>query len=159
MNKQQFILNVERCQRAVRRFLTALCSGDSMLADDLAQESFIKAYLAIDSMGDEDKFDAWIYRIAYNTFISNKRKNKYFEPIYVAEKVASLEQSDNLFENQELYVALSQLTPKECYALLLFYMEGYNINEIAEITDCSVAAVKQQLSRGRHHLKKLLKDE
>jgi len=60
---------------------------------------------------------------------------------------------------QALYMALSQLSEKERTAISLFYMEGYSIKEIAEITDSNENAVKQQLSRGRSHLKTLMPDE
>ena len=73
MNKQQFISHVESNQKAVRRFLTALCCGDTALADDLAQDTFVKAYLSSDSFREDSKFTTWIYRIAYNTFVSNRR--------------------------------------------------------------------------------------
>ena len=46
MNREQFISHIEDCQKPLRRFLTALCCGDSQLADDIAQEALIKAYLS-----------------------------------------------------------------------------------------------------------------
>ena len=45
MTREQFISHVESTQKAFRRFLVALCCGDTALADDIAQESYIKAYL------------------------------------------------------------------------------------------------------------------
>lgn len=66
MTEQQFIHHVESCQKAVRRFLTALCCGDCALADDLAQETFIKAYLSCETFRKDSQFTTWIYRIAYN---------------------------------------------------------------------------------------------
>ena len=73
MNRNEFVRNVESCQKQVRRFLTALCCGDSTMADDIAQDSFVKAYLSCDNLTDDNKFMSWIYRIAYNTFISSRR--------------------------------------------------------------------------------------
>ena len=156
MNRQQFIHFVESNQRAVRRFLTALCCGDSALADDLAQDSFLTAYLASDTFREESKFTTWIYRIAYNTFISHRRGYKPCESISEAVCLTGTDNADRAFEYQSLYMALNQLSPKERSAILLHYMQGYAINEIAEITESSPDAVKQQLSRGRHHLKDLL---
>ena len=49
MTREQFTAHVEATQKAFRRFLVALCCGDSALADDIAQESYIKAYLSCDS--------------------------------------------------------------------------------------------------------------
>lgn len=156
MNREQFIRHVESNQRAVRRFLTALCCGDTQLADDLAQDTFVKAYLSCDGFRDESSFSTWIYRIAYNTFVSNRRSSKVSAPIDEAEGMSSSERADTSFDYQELYAALGNLSPKERSALLLHYMQGYAVKEIADITDSTVEAVKQQLSRGRQHLKSLL---
>lgn len=158
MTRQQFIRYVELNQRAVRRFLIALCCGDSALADDLAQDTFVKAYLSCDTFRDDGKFSAWIYRIAYNTFISNRRSKRPSESISEAATIDSADSSDKAFEYQELYMALDRLSEKERSAILLYYMQGYAINEIAEITESSTDAVRQQLSRGRQHLKGLLKE-
>ncbi len=51
----------------------ALCCGDTALADDVAQESYIKAYLSCDSFSNPEKFYAWVFKIGYNTFINHKR--------------------------------------------------------------------------------------
>lgn len=156
MNREQFISHVEGTQGALRRFLVALCCGDSALADDIAQETYIKAYLSSDSIRDEARFTAWIYRIAYNTFINARRAVRPTERVEaVAEEVAG-DVADGSFRYQELYNALDRLSGRERTAILLFYLEGYSIKEIAEIIDSSQDAVKQQLSRGRAHLKDML---
>lgn len=156
MDRQQFIRYVECNQRAVRRFLTALCCGDTALADDLARDTFVKAYLSCDSFREDSKFLTWIYCIAYNTFISNRRSYKECGQLSEAAAVESYERTDSSFEYQNLYMALNRLSDKERTAILLFYLQGYGVNEIAEITESSSEAVRQQLSRGRQHLKNLL---
>ena len=74
-----------------------------------------------------------------------------------ARKVASSQSAESRFEHQSLYLALRTLPPKERSAITLFYLNGYNIKEIAAITDTSQDAVKNQLSRGRDQLKARLK--
>lgn len=156
MNREQFIQHVESNQKGVRRFLTALCCGDTALADDLAQDTFIKAYLSCDGFREESRFSTWIYKIAYNTFISHHRVSHLSEPITEAAGMATPERADKAFEYQSLHLALEKLSDKERSAILLHYMQGYAINEIAEITDSSPDAVKQLLSRGRTHLRAYL---
>lgn len=158
MDRQQFIKHVESNQRAVRRFLTALCCGDSALADDIAQDAFIKAYLSCDGFREDSKFSTWIYRIAYNAFLSDRRSQRLSGALAEAVQMPSTDTADESFRYQHLYLALDQLSVKERTAILLHYMHGYAVNEIAEITNSSVDAVKAQLSRGRQHLKHLLKD-
>lgn len=156
MTREQFISYVESTQKAFRRFLTALCCGDNALADDIAQESLIKAYLSCDGLENPDKFNSWIYRIGYNTFLNHKRSTKLsvgYENVIGAE---SEMRSDEGFKYQELYSALNKLNEKERTAILLFYLEDYSIKEIAEIVESTLEAVKQQLSRGRNHLREIM---
>ncbi len=157
MTQIEFVRCVEGCQKQVRRFLAALCCGDSIRADDIAQDAFVKAYLSCDSVRDEEKFVRWIHRIAYNTFISSQRVVKTGVSLDEVQDVESGSRSDDSFRYQSLYAALDKLSEKERTAILLFYMEGYDIREIAEITDSTADAVKQQLKRGREHLKQMLK--
>ena len=156
MTREQFITEVEGSQKAFRRFLTALCCGDSTLADDIAQEAYIKAFLSCDSFSNTDKFNAWIFRIGYTTFISHKRSERIFADYDEARETLSTDTSDDRFRYQELYAALNRLPAKERTSVLLFYMEGYSIKEIAEIEGVSPDAVKQHLSRGRNHLRGIL---
>ncbi len=156
MTREQFIKHVEGTQKAFRRFLVALCCGDASLADDIAQESYLKAYLSCDGIKNEEKFKAWIFRIGYTTFINHKRSEKLFADYDEMPEMASGERSDSAFKYQDLYSALNRLPGKERTSVLLFYMEGYSIKEIAEIEDTSTDAVKQHLSRGRNHLRSLL---
>lgn len=157
MTRQEFIRQVESNQEAVRRFLTALCCGDGGLADDLAQDAFMKAYLSLSDFRGESRFRTWVFRIAYTTFLSDRRAcRQQLEPIELAAGVASVVRADSGFDNQALYAALHRLSEKERSAILLHYMQGYSVSEIAEITESSAGAVKQLLSRGRHHLKDLL---
>ncbi len=156
MNRKQFISYVEGTQNTLRRFLVALCCGDAALADDIAQETYIKAYLSSDGFHDESKFSAWIHRIAYNTFISVKRSQKATLNLDSAAAVPSTDKADATFKYQWLYAALKLLSEKERTAILLYYLEDYQVKEIAEVIDSSENAVKQQLSRGRNRLKNLM---
>lgn len=156
MTREQFIKHVEGTQKAFRRFLVALCGGDSQLADDIAQEAYIKAYLSCDSFSSPDKFNAWIFRIGYTTFISHKRSQRSFSDYSEVVQISSDDTPDNNFQYEGLYRALSTLSEKERTSVLLYYMEGYSVKEIADIIEASQAVVKQHLSRGRNHLRTLL---
>ena len=156
MTREQFISHVESSQKALRRFLVALCCGDSQLADDIAQEALIKAYLSSDGFDSPDRFNAWIYRIAYNTFLNHRRAERHTTDYDDARDIAAYEHADHAFSYQALYVALDRLPASERTSILLYYMEGYSIREVAEIVQTSTDAVKQHLSRGRNHLRGFL---
>ena len=127
-----------------------------MTADDLAQDSLLKAYVQIDSLKDAEKFRAWLMKIAYTTFLNSRRALKQTEPVDNAIGLMTDSTADNSFDYQELYSALNRLTPMECTSVTLYYIEGYAIKEVAEIIGVSPEAVKQHIYRGRQHLRTLL---
>jgi RNA polymerase sigma-70 factor (ECF subfamily) len=159
VTREQFISHVESSQKALRRFLVALCNGDSQLADDIAQETYMKAYMSCDKFNNPDKFNAWIYRIANNTFINHNRSLKTTFGYDQVSDISSGTKADSTFQYQDLYAALRNLSNKERTSILLYYMEGYSIKEISKIIDITQDAVKQHLSRGRNHLRNMLKNK
>ena len=158
MTREQFTELVVAEQEALRRFLLTLCCGNRDDADDLAQEALVKAYLASGSLRDGSKLKAWLYKIAYNTFISSRRQLNIDAPIDEATGISDNSLApDRKYQYQELYAALAQMQPKERTALVLFYMNDYSVKEISHFVDSSEAAVRQQLSRGREHLRERLR--
>jgi len=141
----------------LRGFLLALCCGRKDDADDLAQDALVKAYLSCAGYQDKGKFRSWLFKIAYNTFLNHKVSLRCTESIDEARTLVSSTTADSEFEHQDLYLALRTLPPKERSAITLFYLNGYNIKEIAMITETSEDAVKKQLSRGRDKLREQLK--
>ncbi len=159
MTREQFIAHVEATQGPFRRFLVALCCGNSALADDVAQESYMKAYLSSDGLADIDKFKAWLFRIGYNTYLNHRRGERMTVGYEQAAGLSAGESADGAFAYQDLYRALNQLPAKERTSVLLYYMQGYSVREIAGIQEVSDDAVKQHLSRGRKHLRGLLSND
>ena len=157
MTREVFISHVEREQEALRGFLLALCCGNKSKADDLAQDALVKAYLSCAGYQDKGRFRSWIFKIAHNTFLNHKASLRTTESIDEARTLISSASSDGSFEHQDLYLALRTLPPKERSSITLFYLSGYSIKEIAQITDTKEDAVKKQLSRGRDKLKERLK--
>ena len=111
----------------------------------------------MDTLGDVSKFRPWIYRIAYNTFVSSMRSARENETVDKAVGIASDRRADAAFEYQELYAALDRLPDRERTSMLLHYMDGYKTDEIAAITGMSPDAVRQHLTRGRVRLREILK--
>ena len=157
MTRETFIAHVEREQEALRGFLLALCCGNKGDADDLVQEALVKAYLSSAGYQDQGRFRSWLYKIAYNTFLNHRASLRSTESIDEARTLISNATADSGFEHQDLYLALRTLPPKERSAITLFYLNGYNVKEIAAITETSEDAVKKQLSRGRDKLREQLK--
>ena len=148
---------MEREQEALRGFLLYLCCGNKEEADDIAQDALVKAYLSSAGYQEKGRFRSWLFKIAHNTFLNHKASCRTTESIEEARTLVSNSTADASFEHQDLYLALRTLSPKERSAITLFYLNGYNIKEIAVITEASEDAVKKQLSRGRDQLKEKLK--
>ena len=157
MTREHFIAEVSKCQGQLRRFLASLC-GDPALADDLAQDALVRAYVMSDRF--EGNFKAWLFRIAYNCFIDNIRR---VAPPLVdldapeAMHIASDCETDSSFRHEQLQAALSGIPEKERTAIVLHYFEDMSIKEIAVIMDCPQGTVKYYLSMGRTHLKEYIR--
>lgn len=156
MTKSEFTHLVEATQETLRRFLVALCCGDEQKADDIAQESYMRAYLSMESFRSEASFATWLRRIAYNVFISDCRSCRPSESEEALINNVAEQSADDNFRYQELYSCLGSLPPKERMAITLYYLEGYSSAEIAQIMSANEAAVRQLMRRGRNHLGQLL---
>lgn len=159
MSPERFIDLVRAEQESLRRFLLALCGGDSFEADDIAQDALIRAYVASGNFLGLSRFSTWLFRIAYNCYLDRRRKTRP-ETVPVdsgqALDVPSAHETDSSFRYQRLYQALELLPEKEKAAIVLHYFEDMSIKEIASILQIPSGTVKYHLSIGRNHLKTLL---
>jgi RNA polymerase sigma-70 factor (ECF subfamily) len=159
-DRRAFDRLVYKYQSSVRRFLQNLTLGDSMLADDLAQETFIKAYLNIRSFQGISAFSTWLYRIAYNTFYDSARATKQFEDLDSGEidkySSSTIEYSA---KKSDIYTALKLLRKEEQAAILLCYMEDKTHKEIAKIMKVPLGTVKTHISKGKEKMNKFLTNQ
>lgn len=165
MTKEQFIDLVSKEQESLRRFLCMLCRGDSAVADDIAQEALLKAYLSCTSFEGRSKFSTWLFRIAYNCFYDERKRHHSCTELLSSDELWTLPpvfsdfDADASFRNQRLYMAIDSLPEKERAVVLLFYMEDKSVKEIASITGMPPVTVRSHLFRARKHLKtSLLRD-
>ena len=148
---------VRRHQSAVRGLLRQLTRTDPALADDLAQEAFLKAFRNIRSFRGEAKFSTWLYRIAYNCFREYARRRK--ELVGIDETKLEAEQDPQTVDpalRQDLTQALRLLPLHERSAILLCCQNGLSHDEAARVLDIPLGTVKTNVLRGREKLKKML---
>ena len=162
-NKRAFDELVRRYQSPVRRFFLNQTLGDEQLSDDLAQDTFLKAYLNIGQFKALSSFQTWLMRIAYNVFYDHcrKMKNEQLEMRNVNEEMindhSSFITSHSSFK-MDLYAALALLKPDERTCITLQLIDGYDIQKIAEITGIKEGTVKSHLSRGKEKMATYLKN-
>lgn len=148
---------VRRHQSAVRGLLRQLTRTDVALADDLAQETFLRAYKHIRSFRGEARFSTWLYRIAYNCFREEARRRKEF--VGIDEKEQQQEPDPQVRDpalRHDLMYALSLLPLHERSAILLCCQNGLTHDEAARVLEIPIGTVKTNVLRGREKLKRAL---
>src|SRR5688500_9621881 len=144
-------------------------------AEDLVQETYLKAYRRFESFTEGTNLKAWLYRILTNTFINRYRAKKRrpdetdlddVEDFYLYRRLGGLEEArasrsaeDELmdfFTETEVKEALESLPEQFRLAVLLADVEGFSYKEIAEILDIPIGTVMSRLHRGRKALQKRL---
>lgn len=149
---------VKRYQSPVRRFFLHQTCGDAPLSDDLAQDTFLKAYTALASFHGAANFGTWLYRIAYNTYYDYLRSRRETDDLDTARVDAqcSTDQPD-IGREMDICRALAILKEAERTCITLFYLEDLSIERIAGITGMPVGTVKSHLSRAKQKLATYLK--
>ena len=146
---------VERHQQPVRRFLLRLTAGDAMLADDLAQETFIRAWQGLNSFRGTANLQTWLTSIAYRVFLDEQRKRRTFNDTPVEELNNCPQQDEDSGSKGtkiDIDTALATLSEAERTCVILQCIEGHSIKEIAAITDMNENTVKSHLARGKNNL-------
>lgn len=138
-------------------------------AEEMAQESFIKAYKSLHTFKGSAKFSTWLYRITYNRCISEVRKRKMHftstDDVQIKDEADEMNLDGIPAENraQCIKAAMEKLPPEEYTLILLYYFEEQNIDEISKVTKLSESNVKVKLFRARKKLytiiSEMMKDE
>ena len=157
-NKRAFDTLVKKYQSPVRRFFLHQTLGDEELSDDLAQETFIKAYTHLASFKNLSNFSTWLFRIAYNVFYDYIRTRKETSGLedWEVDTSCRTEQRD-VGKQMDIYRGLAQLKEMERTCITLYYMEDLSVEKIAGVTGLPPGTIKSHLSRGKEKLANFLK--
>ncbi|WP_346881554.1 RNA polymerase sigma factor [uncultured Algibacter sp.] len=169
---------IEKCKQNNRKAQLQLynqyCNGmyivakrflkDAADAEDVVQESFIKAFTKLHQYKAEVTFGAWLKRIVVNKSIDflKSKKQDFVELEEVHLKVVDIPKDDKWLVEDSVTLndvkdAINRLSDKYQYVVMLYLVEGYDHQEISEILNISQVASRTQLSRGKIKLQELLK--
>jgi len=140
-----------------------MCGGDSALAEDMVQEAFVRAWNKLHLFKGESKFGTWLHRLAVNVVLSDKRirvKRLQREQAF-SDDVERVQVGDrDVFAGlrKDLEAAIAGLPERARTVLVLYDIEGYKHQEIADMTGMAVGSSKAQLHRARKMVQEVLKD-
>jgi RNA polymerase sigma-70 factor (ECF subfamily) len=146
---------------SLRAFAISLC-GNVDRADDLVQETLLRAWANRKSFEPGTNMSAWLFTILRNLFRSEYRKRRRevedSDGSYADSLVSLPEQSSHL-EVQEFRKALTALPPEQREALILVGASGYSYEEAAQICSCAIGTIKSRVNRARSRLAEILSIE
>jgi len=163
-NVQAFSFLVEKYQKMVYTLALKLMKKPEE-AEELAQDTFVKAFQKIDSYEGKSKFSTWLYTIAYNSCISELRKRRIeFKSLDDRQVTEDDEQKmvdyyrETKKEDQEKYLnlALEKLPEDDQVLLTLYYYENQSMDEISVITGLTVSNIKVKIHRARKRMQLFL---
>lgn len=140
-----------------------MCGGDAALAEDMVQEAFVRAWNKLHLFKGDSKFGTWLHRLAVNVVLSDRRirvKRLKREQAF-SDDVERVQVGDrDVFSGlrKDLEAAIAGLPERARTVLILYDVEGYQHNEIAEMTGMAVGSSKAQLHRARKLIQETLKD-
>ncbi len=144
-------------------------TGSNDSAQDVLQDAFVQAYVKLDGFQGQSSFYTWIYRIAVNRALSDRRKRREVVPLDASdgsttrlEPAEDPERADPMRplvaseRNQMIQAALDRLSPEHRAVVVLKDLDGKSYDEIAAILDINIGTVRSRLHRARSELKRRL---
>ncbi len=159
-NSNAFSFIVDRHKNKAFNLAFRIC-GNHEEAEEIAQDSFLKAYRSLRSFKMKSSFATWFYRIVYNTAISNvriKKKGILSLEDFPADATdfigsnMSEEEAESEYRNSLINFALQKINEEERGLISLFYYEEMSTEEISAVTGISKANIKVKLFRARQKM-------
>jgi len=163
-NVQAFSFLIEKYQNLVYTLALKLLKKPED-AEEMAQDTFVKAFQKIDTYEGKSKFSTWLYSITYNACISELRKRRIEFSSIDDRQISDTDEMkmhdyyrETKKEDQEKYLnlALSKLPEDDQVLVTLYYYENQSMDEISTITGLTVSNIKVKIHRARKRMYSLL---
>lgn len=149
MDRKTFITKVLECEKTLYNVSKSILINDAD-CEDAVQEAILKAFNKLHTLKNEEYFKTWLIRILMNECYRLKSKKKISIPY---EDCINDLKSESEKDYGELYIAIKNLPKRISITMVLYYVEGYSIEEIKRILKIPSGTVKSRLSKGRKLLK------
>ncbi|MCA9706268.1 MAG: sigma-70 family RNA polymerase sigma factor [Myxococcales bacterium] len=148
---------VRRHQGKVRALLLRL-AGSPSLADDLAQEVFLRAYRGLVGFEGRSSFGTWVYRISYNVYLNHRTRTRSYAALPEDYDVRAAAPDDahsppRADLRRDLRAAIAELPERYRAVIVLYYLHEVSYPEIAEILELPLGTVKTHLHRAKRLLR------
>jgi len=162
-DKLAFSEIMNRSRKMVARTIMGML-GDSVLAEDIGQEVFIKLYHSLSEFRGESKLATYIQKIAVNLTLNAIKKRKRFFSLFLQKgndemsefEVADYKEEEKSDAKEIVHKALMNLDPKFRIVVTMRMLQGYSTRETAEVLELPVGTVLSRLSRAQEQLKGIL---
>ena len=144
---------VRRRQGPLRKLLRQVC-GDYALADDLAQQSFLQAWLQLSTLREPAAFGGWLRRLAVNCALQQMRRRGEWTDAEAGEDLVA--PTEDPAATLDLERLLKRLSAPERLCVVMCHSEGYSHGEVAALTGMPLGTVKSHVSRGSRRLREWL---
>ncbi|RMG94629.1 MAG: sigma-70 family RNA polymerase sigma factor [Deltaproteobacteria bacterium] len=159
-DKEAFAELVRRHHGRIRNMLLRLCGGDAALADDLAQDVFLRAYRALPRFERRAEFGTWLYRIAYNVFLNHTTRTRRFdalgEHVERGRPAPASDEPDGGDVRRDVERAIAELPVHYRAVVVLYYLRDVSYPEMAEILGLPLGTIKTHLFRARARLREIM---
>ena len=156
--KEQFCENIRLNEKAMYHLAYSIVKNEND-TKEIISESIYRAYKAYANLKNKRAFKTWILRIVHNTAIETIRKNSKIVPTEQLEEKTTENFRNDITTKMVVREAVESLKQPYRTVTVLFYYENLSIAKIAHITNSNVITVRQQLSRSRKMLSKMLKED
>ncbi|MDR6673226.1 RNA polymerase sigma factor [Xanthomonas sp. 1678] len=147
---------VRRYQSPIRHFLRRLTAGDHALADDIAQETFIRMLGALGGFRGDASLSTWLHTVAYRQFLRHAQANARLQSVEDAETHPEPVDASNAMSDVLLEQMMRHLTINERLVVTLAFPAGMSHGEIADVTGMPLGTIKSHINRAKKKLARLL---
>lgn len=150
---------VKRHQSSIRQFLRRLTTGDHALADDIAQEVFIRMFTSLSAFRGQATLSTWLHSIAYRLFLRHVESNSRLEFVGDDDFPEVSSSMPSVISDIMIEQMMKHLSLNERLMITLSYSAGMSHSEIADITGAPLGTIKSHLNRAKRKLAKLMNAE